>query len=1332
MGVTSDITSLKPSAVIGKYQILELIAKGGMAEVYKAKRYGAEGFEKILVLKRILPELSKNREFVDLFINEAKIAMHLNHTNIVQVLDLDQEHGEYFLAMEYVYGMNLSEIIRRFFARGLVIPPEMIAHIASEAAKGLDYAHRRRGPDMRPLGIVHRDISPQNILISFEGEVKITDFGIAAAKHVLTIEEEGFVKGKFAYMAPEQALGEKVDARADIFALGVIMYEMASGQNPFRQPTGQMTIERIVRHQLLPLSETAPHIPDELSAIVAKCLVADPEERFSNAGRLYEDLLAFIFTTGKRVSSTTLSQFVSSLKDISQQRDEGTIDASLEEVVNLSSPSVPPPVEITNVAIPVHGKEEKADHERKEEKPDLSVEQHDFSLMSIEYFSSDAQEERGLLKVDQIVEQEGGRIIEDSKGFIVALFGMEEISGKEIEAAVRCALKVKQVARNLRKHEGRIIPVAAAIRLLRLSVDKFNRPIEDEHFLKGIVETRDIAQKHSDKVIILDVGAGDVEEKFEIEKADVVDPSLGPGAFIVLRENLRKTPQTRFVDRKPALQEMAGILAAASRGSGRIAGIMGDAGIGKSRLIEEVHSRLRHKTRIFWYQTSCLPQQQGIPLSAVASMLRIITGITDEDSEKNALEKIRRLRELGGSKEEIDAVCSLFGIASERASSFETFYPLIQSILGKIARRLSQDRLTIFAWESIRYMDQETQSTIDSLLGEITHSRVILILTYRTGFKPRWWNNPRFKEIALCPLSDADCTKFVMEALDNPDDIPWDMLTEIITKSGGNPLFLEEHLKALVLSGAIAVKNKKVVFHKEMAGVGLPRTLKGIFAERLSKLSEENKNVLKVAAVMGNPFGVDVLSEVVGRPIFQLAMILEELENDGILSRSSVMEYSFKHDFFREAVYDSLPHGSRKNLHEKVARAIEISPTGRMEEVYNVLAQHWRESGNRKKAIEYLLKSADRMAADYHYLTALQQYLNAADLVRNSPSADFDRLLDIYDRIGDMSILSAKMDLGIEKMKLAADLAEEIGDRRRLVLAVTKIGKLATVAGRFSEAQRNFSRALELSEGLTDLGIRRDIYGAIGMMHAKNGEYLQATGFLEEALKLSITTGDRKAEHSYTRQLAQVMAALNKKTPAVKYIQDAEKQAKEFNDKVITCELYKSKALVHFMLREWPQALSSSEQALELAKEYNFPYEIAVNSHNIGDIHIRQKNFKKAFTSLQFSYEMSREYGFKKLEVFNMALLGYIDAVRFGSSDGLEKIKTGIKFAIEKQYSWDVVQGKYFLGLAHFELKEYKEAREALKDAVNIGKATGNLLYVEDSEKLIKEIDARSGEKPAG
>ncbi|HKU44248.1 MAG TPA: serine/threonine-protein kinase, partial [Polyangiales bacterium] len=180
----------------GKYQLLEQLARGGMAEVFKAKAHGVEGFEKILVIKRILPELSQNPRFVEMFINEAKIAVTLSHANIVQVFDLGQAQNTYFIAMEYVSGMDLASTLKLANKAGKRLSPELAVYIVSELVKGLDYAHRRRDSDSRPLNLVHRDVSPQNVLLSNEGEVKLTDFGIAKARTVAqAVTDVGIVKG---------------------------------------------------------------------------------------------------------------------------------------------------------------------------------------------------------------------------------------------------------------------------------------------------------------------------------------------------------------------------------------------------------------------------------------------------------------------------------------------------------------------------------------------------------------------------------------------------------------------------------------------------------------------------------------------------------------------------------------------------------------------------------------------------------------------------------------------------------------------------------------------------------------------------------------------------------------------------------------------------------------------------------------------------------------------------------------------------------------------------------------------------------------------------------
>ena len=296
------MSTSRSTATYGRYHLLELVARGGMAEVFKAKARGVEGFEKVVVIKRILPELAANPRFVEMFVQEAKLAVHLSHANIVQVFDLGRAEGTYFIAMEYVAGYDLSRVLRRARRHGRAMGPELAAHVAAEVAKGLDHAHRRRDASGRPMGIVHRDVSPHNVLLSFEGEVKLTDFGIAKAR---TIVEDpagsGVLKGKYAYMAPEQARDEDVDARADLFSLGVVLYEMLAGRNPLLADSDYETLQRVRAGRFEPLRAVAPELPEELLQIVERAMAPDREARYPTAADLHEDLVRYLFGTGRRV-----------------------------------------------------------------------------------------------------------------------------------------------------------------------------------------------------------------------------------------------------------------------------------------------------------------------------------------------------------------------------------------------------------------------------------------------------------------------------------------------------------------------------------------------------------------------------------------------------------------------------------------------------------------------------------------------------------------------------------------------------------------------------------------------------------------------------------------------------------------------------------------------------------------------------------------------------------------------------------------------------------------------------------------------------------------------
>jgi len=295
-------------AKIGPYTLEKKLAVGGMAELFVATYERQDGFRKTVAVKRVLPQFAEDPEFVAMFIREARLAALLGHPNVVQVMDFGNIGNAYFLAMEYVRGKNLAEIMAAL-KKSLSI--DQAVFIVSGVAMGLEYSHSKKDEKSgKPLAIVHRDISPQNILVSFQGEVKISDYGISKAASETPLTQAGVVKGKLCYMSPEQALGQTVDHQTDIYALGIVFYEILSGGRLY-QVTGELqALKTIPGMEVRPIKELNPDVPDELNQIVMKCLEKDKASRYQNAQELVDDLIDFRSSASITYDSITLSKFM--------------------------------------------------------------------------------------------------------------------------------------------------------------------------------------------------------------------------------------------------------------------------------------------------------------------------------------------------------------------------------------------------------------------------------------------------------------------------------------------------------------------------------------------------------------------------------------------------------------------------------------------------------------------------------------------------------------------------------------------------------------------------------------------------------------------------------------------------------------------------------------------------------------------------------------------------------------------------------------------------------------------------------------------------------------
>jgi predicted Ser/Thr protein kinase len=284
--ISQDIKSMQR---IGPYLLQQKIARGGMAELFLADYVRRDGFRRKVAVKRILPHLAGNKDFINMFTREARLAALLQHPNIVQIFDYGKIENAYFIAMEYIDGKNLGEILSAM-NQGLTV--EQTVFIILQICKGLDYSHTKRDEKGKAFHIVHRDISPQNMLISYQGEVKISDFGISKARSEPSLTQAGVVKGKLAYLSPEQALGESINQQADIYALGLVFYETLTGKRVYKFSSDVEAIRTIPKKDIDPLIKSMPDLPEEVNRIVMKCLEKAKDRRYQNASALYNDLLA--------------------------------------------------------------------------------------------------------------------------------------------------------------------------------------------------------------------------------------------------------------------------------------------------------------------------------------------------------------------------------------------------------------------------------------------------------------------------------------------------------------------------------------------------------------------------------------------------------------------------------------------------------------------------------------------------------------------------------------------------------------------------------------------------------------------------------------------------------------------------------------------------------------------------------------------------------------------------------------------------------------------------------------------------------------------------------
>lgn len=324
-------------AQYGKYLLIDKIAKGGMAEVFLAKQTGSKGFERLIAIKRILPQFTENAEFVSMFINEAKVAAQLSHPNIVQIYDFGQVEESYYIGMEYVMGRDLRTIMERSQKSNRPLPIEQILFIISRVCSGLEHAHKKKDLHGNELNLVHRDISPQNILISYDGEIKLVDFGIAKAALQENETRTGILKGKLAYMSPEQAWGKVIDHRSDLFSLGIVLYECGTGKRLFKGDSEINTLERVREAKFDSPRKINAEITEQIEAAMTKSLAKEVQDRYASAAQMQGELERCLSKPLSEIQSE-LAQCIHALFKEEIEKDQSRMKRAA--LATLDSPTV--------------------------------------------------------------------------------------------------------------------------------------------------------------------------------------------------------------------------------------------------------------------------------------------------------------------------------------------------------------------------------------------------------------------------------------------------------------------------------------------------------------------------------------------------------------------------------------------------------------------------------------------------------------------------------------------------------------------------------------------------------------------------------------------------------------------------------------------------------------------------------------------------------------------------------------------------------------------------------------------------------------------------------
>jgi class 3 adenylate cyclase/tetratricopeptide (TPR) repeat protein/tRNA A-37 threonylcarbamoyl transferase component Bud32 len=1312
-------------APFGKYELLERIATGGMAEVFLARSFGVAGFEKRLVIKRIRPEYAEDPRFREMFVHEARIAVWLNHPNVVQVYELDRVGHHLYMAMEHLHGRDLTRLVRSFRALERKIPLPVAVAIVAEVCRGLAYAHARTDGQGQLLGLVHQDVSPHNVLVTFAGEVKLVDFGIARLMNTAEVAPpaEGTERpggGKYAYMSPEQARGEPIDHRSDLFSTGIVLWELIVGKRLFQDPDPAEKLRR-VREAVIPHpSEFGAPIDAALWAILERALARSPAARYPSAAVFEEDLRAWLFESRARVERAEIAATMAEAfpGEVNRADEDLELRSLADELGRLADGELTDPT-----ALPVLGA---LRHPASERKPVVVLM---LDVDGLTELSTRLDPEQVFFRhyellrwMRRVVDRYSGVVQRAVDDQVTVMFGVPRTGTDDLPRALECALELQRSVGQLAR-KGMKLSLAIGVHAGEVTVQPVRHRVR--YVARG--DTTRLARKLSavadhGQILISDAVRAAVDGRFAVRRGPDV-PSRGgkeglPSWLLEGRPGGLRITSTRgpWIRRSDELEVLRRAVVELQAGIGSTVAITGEVGSGKSRLIREIRE-LAQARGIPFFGARCATVADEQPLAPFADLVREIAEPVPRPLDPAVV--VELFGPFGLSGRDLDVLAALLRVGRP------TMAPERSELVGAVVRlfsALAKSDAFIAAIDDVHHLRPHEIESLRRVISGVLNAPVLFLLTGR-GALPAGLGA---RSIQLASFRGEQSRRLAASLL-RATDLSDDLAAVVERTCEGNPLYVVELLKWLV-PGRVDVREGTAVLLRPLDPAELPHSLAGLVSARIDALDPPSKGVLQLAAVIGGTFTTALLGVAAG--LEDATAVVDDLAAHGLVTRGDDGDWAFASELVREAAQRGILGVQRRDFHRMIAHAMESLQVGGSTVFSEALVGHCAEAGRLVDAARYAYAAGMQAEKHAQMERARQLWLAGLDALaraeRNSDDWDAriqgEAMLNL--RYGSVALLLGDLRAGERALQIALDVSSDAGLPWVEVPAHLELGRHYHRRGKHEVAAAHLDQALTLARLNDDRKLVRDALEAMAGLAFDDGRNAESEKLWSEALRLS--EGDAGATARCESGLANRYLRAGRLDEAGALLSRALATAREASVRVLEGRVLNNIGLLHAQSGDSEQALTYFRQALEVREGLGYRRGVVINHHNIGDIHFERGDLARAHVAFSRSREIAEEMGWLRGVAMNDIFLAYIDAVRGAS--GVDPLEAAVGRARALTDGGTVAVGESLLGRWWKDHDRRVEAEEHYALALTAARESELTPLAANIEKVLEGMRARGGE----